>query len=109
MGLYEEEIDWDADLFGQIGNKSGNEKLLDNIDDNSGNDQEIIAESANALDDNDVWDMGQPKPTTRDNVRYMREQMKKSWGGDDMKEEGKPTADWAGGGGPVEDEPWFTG
>ena len=42
----------------------------------------------------------------------MREQMKRSWGGgeDETEEEGKPTADWAGaGGGPNEDEPWFTG
>ena len=98
MGLYEEVIDWDADLFSQIG-KSTNKK--------------VAADTENSKDvakDDKQWDMGEGNSKS---VKSMREQMKQSWGGNDStkKEEGKPTADWAGaGGGPDdEDEPWFTG
>lgn len=99
MGLYEEDIDWDSDLFSQVG-KSNNDQ----------NSNEAQSQKEGISDDNDEkqWDM-RVKSTS---VKSMREQMKRSWGGgeDETKQEGKPTADWAGaGGGPNEDEPWFTG
>ena len=95
MGLYDDEIDWDADLFSQIGNKSAD------------NTQDVVQKDA--LDDSQ-WGMEQTKSTS--NMKSMRDQMKKSWGGDGKEEEGKPTADWMpgfGSSGPDEDEPWFTG
>ena len=100
MGLYEEDIDWDADLFSQIG-KSNN--------------RQFTADTDNMKDvakDDKQWDMGESSSSS--SVKTLREQMKQSWGGNDStkkkEEEGKPTADWAGaGGGPDEDEPWFTG
>ena len=95
MGLYEEDIDWDADLFNQIGKSKKNQ---------------VASYNDNTKDDNKQWDM----EGNSSSVKSMREQMKQSWGGNDStkkkEEEGKPTADWAGaGGGPDEDEPWFTG
>ena len=99
MGLYEEDIDWDADLFSQIG-KSTNKQVAadtDNTKDDTGDDKE--------------WDMGE-RSSSSSSVKSMREQMKQSWGGNEStkkKEDGKPTADWAGAGGGHEDEPWFTG
>lgn len=113
MGLYEDDsIDWDDDLFGQIGKQSDNKQSLADNDDSR---KEVTNEgekSSNALDD-DIWDMGQTKSK---NTKSMREQMKQSWAGtttdkDIIIEEGKPTADWMPrvGNGPDEDEPWFTG
>ena len=98
MGLYEEDIDWDADLFSQISKSNSNQVASDT--DNT----KYMAE------DDKQWDMEEGSSKS---VKSMREQMKQSWGGNGStkkKEEGKPTADWAGaGGGPDEDEPWFTG
>ena len=97
MGLYEEDIDWDADLFSQIG-KSTNKK--------------VAADTKNIKDvteDDKQWNMGEDNSKS---LKSMREQMKQSWDGKDNKREeveGKPTADWAGAGGGPEDEPWFTG
>ena len=102
MGLYEEDIDWDADLFNQIGKSKKNQ----------------VADTDNMKDvakDDKQWDMGESSSSSSSSssVKSTREQMKQSWGGNDStkkEEEGKPTADWAGaGGGPDEDEPWFTG
>lgn len=102
MGLYEDEIDWDADLFGQIGKSN---------DEQSASDDDGVAK-AGALDDSN-WDMTPTRASLNksNNVKSMREQMKKSWGGENKKEAGKPTADWMPrfGNGPDEDEPWFTG
>jgi len=100
MGLYEEEIDWDADLFGQIGTSTNPPNIATNNGD----------ETMKALDDAN-WDMG-PSSTGKRNAKSMREQMKQSWGIVNTEEEGKPTADWMPGfgqAGPDEDEPWFTG
>ena len=98
MGLYEEDIDWDADLFSQISKSNSNQVASDT--DNTKDDTE----------DDKQWDMEEGNSKS---LKSMREQMKQSWGGNDStkkKEDGKPTADWAGaGGGPDEDEPWFTG
>lgn len=98
MGLYEEDIDWDADLFSQIGKSTNNQVSAD------------TKKTKDDTGDDNQWDMGESKSKS---VKSMREQMKQSWGGSDSKnaiEEGKPTADWAGaGGGPDGDEPWFTG
>lgn len=105
MGLYEDEIDWDADLFGQIGKKSSDNKQLD-VGQNIGND---VAKQA--LDDDSQRGM-EPPPNSNNSVKSMRDRMKQSWGRVDKKEEGKPTADWMPGydsAGPDEDEPWFTG
>mmetsp|Transcript_35966 Transcript_35966/g.64790 ORF Transcript_35966/g.64790 Transcript_35966/m.64790 type:complete len:123 (-) Transcript_35966:189-557(-) len=86
MGLYEDEIDWDADLFGQIG-KSGRKELT-----NDGSQKSRDGAESDALDDSN-WDMGQKSKSTND-VKSMREQMKQSWGVVDKKEEeGKPNAD----------------
>jgi len=92
--LYEEDIDWDADLFSQIG-KSTN--------------KQVAADTENTKDvakDDEQWDMGEGNSNS---LKSMREQMKQSWGGNDStkkkEDEGKPTADWAG----AEDEPWYTG
>eukprot|EP00584_Thalassiosira_punctigera_P008905 CAMPEP_0172545142 /NCGR_PEP_ID=MMETSP1067-20121228/15143_1 /TAXON_ID=265564 ORGANISM="Thalassiosira punctigera, Strain Tpunct2005C2" /NCGR_SAMPLE_ID=MMETSP1067 /ASSEMBLY_ACC=CAM_ASM_000444 /LENGTH=159 /DNA_ID=CAMNT_0013331831 /DNA_START=309 /DNA_END=788 /DNA_ORIENTATION=- len=104
MGLYEDEIDWDADLFGQIGTSSDSSVGVE-FTNNKDNGTE-----SDALDDT-KWDMGQSKSDSN-SVDSMREQMKQSWGGVDREgEEGKPTADWMPrfGKGPDEDEPWFTG
>jgi len=102
MGLYEDEIDWDADLFGQIG-KSGRKELT-----NDGSQKSRDGAESDALDDSN-WDMGQKSKSTND-VKSMREQMKKYWGVG-KKGEGKPSADWMPrfGNGPDEDESWFTG
>eukprot|EP00578_Thalassiosira_sp_NH16_P024082 CAMPEP_0181097444 /NCGR_PEP_ID=MMETSP1071-20121207/11572_1 /TAXON_ID=35127 /ORGANISM="Thalassiosira sp., Strain NH16" /LENGTH=119 /DNA_ID=CAMNT_0023179925 /DNA_START=329 /DNA_END=688 /DNA_ORIENTATION=- len=106
MSLYEDEIDWDADLFSQIGKQSSDNKQLD-VGQNNGNDEM----TKQALDDDSQWGM-EPSPKSNGSVQSMRDQMKQSWGGVDKKEEGKPTADWMpgyGSAGPDEDEPWFTG
>ena len=96
MGLYEEDIDWDADLFGQIGRSNNEQSTGDEAKGNSAD--------TDALDDSN-WTM-----ENTSNVKSMRKQMNQSWGKDKSKrEEGKPTADWAGVTGPDEDEPWFTG
>lgn len=109
MGLYEDGIDWDADLFGQIG-KSGNKQLASD-DDGSQKSKDGSATESDALLDDCNWDIGQQQRSKlSNNVKAMREQMKQSWGVDE-KEEGKPSADWMPkyGKGPDEDEPWFTG
>jgi len=94
MGLYEEDIDWDADLFSQIGKSTNNQ---------------VTSDTKNTKDDakdDKQWDMGEGNSNS---LKSMREQMKQSWGGNDStkkkEDEGKPTADWAG----AEDEPWYTG
>mmetsp|Transcript_7906 Transcript_7906/g.14301 ORF Transcript_7906/g.14301 Transcript_7906/m.14301 type:complete len:165 (-) Transcript_7906:347-841(-) len=109
LGLYEDEIDWDADLFGQIGKSDNKQSLGDGGGVISQNDRDIT--ESDALDDDAQWDMGQSQ-SNLNNVKSMREQMKQSWERvDDAEEEGKPTADWMPrfGSGPDEDEPWFTG
>mmetsp|Transcript_20598 Transcript_20598/g.31263 ORF Transcript_20598/g.31263 Transcript_20598/m.31263 type:complete len:162 (+) Transcript_20598:364-849(+) len=105
MGLYEDEIDWDADLFGQIGKSDNKQSLGDGGGVIGQNDGGVTG--SEVLDDDSQWDMGQSEPS-----KSMREQMKQSWGRvDKLEEEGKPTADWMPrfGSGPDEDEPWFTG
>mmetsp|Transcript_40988 Transcript_40988/g.75021 ORF Transcript_40988/g.75021 Transcript_40988/m.75021 type:complete len:133 (-) Transcript_40988:275-673(-) len=89
MGLYEDEIDWDADLFGQIGKSGNNKQLTPDID---GSQKNKDGAESDALDDSN-WDTGQ-KSKSKNNVKSMREQMKQSWGVVDKKEEeGKPNAD----------------
>eukprot|EP00571_Detonula_confervacea_P015829 CAMPEP_0172302290 /NCGR_PEP_ID=MMETSP1058-20130122/4022_1 /TAXON_ID=83371 /ORGANISM="Detonula confervacea, Strain CCMP 353" /LENGTH=145 /DNA_ID=CAMNT_0013012715 /DNA_START=376 /DNA_END=810 /DNA_ORIENTATION=- len=106
MGLYEDEIiDWDDDLFGQIG-KSDNKQL-----ESGGDSRKEVSKKGSKSDDDlddDIWDMGEQSKSTN-NVKSMREQMKQSWGAVDKdSEEGKPTADWMPRfrNGPEEDEPW---
>ena len=97
MGLYEEDIDWDADLFSQIGKSTNKQGIVD------------IENKKDVAKDDKQWDMEEDNSKS---LKSMREQMKQSWGGNDStkkKEDGKPTADWAGAGGGPEDEPWFTG
>lgn len=107
MGLDENEIDWDADLFGQIG--KSDEKELGGVDiQNSDCDSE-----SDALNDT-IWEMGQSNSKKSDAVKSMREKMKQSWGRADQADQekgGSPTADWMPGfgKGPDDDEPWFTG
>lgn len=123
MGLYEDEVDWDADLFGQI-EKSGNEQLGDDGRQNK------EAADLDVLDDK-KWEMGEIQSNSESDVNSMREnmrqsswgvekkedvnsmrkKMRQSWGGVEKKEERKPTTDWMPGFGsvPDEDEPWFTG
>ena len=116
MGLYEEDIDWDADLFGQIGNdgdKSSNTKPSTSADAAS---NDTITQSSNTSEGSGGWADDQwnnIEPKSQKNIKSVRDQMKQSWGnGNDMgneTDEGKPTADGAGITGPDEDEPWFTG
>lgn len=133
MGLYEEDIEWDADLFGQVG-KSNDDRSVD------GGSQTKTGDGGGALDDG-KWDMGPPsapnkndtftrgqrsgskalddnnwdmgsQSNSKNDVQALREQMNTAWGREDMEnKEGKPTADWMPGfrTGPEEDEPWFTG
>lgn len=112
MGLYDDEIDWDADLFGQIGKSNNDDQMpIDTTSTTSSIGQTKIQEvvgSDVALEDS-KWDMAQSKSSS--DVKSLRDRMKQSWGVDDKKVEGKPTADWMPGfgEGPDEDEPWFTG
>lgn len=103
MGLYEEDIDWDSDLFGQLSkNRKNNNPSSPNNSSTSNND--ILLSS-----DDGQWDMGQSNKST---MKTMREQMKRQMGekGGD-KSEGKPDVGWVPNYGKVidEDEPWFTG
>lgn len=108
MGLDENEIDWDADLFGQIG-KSDNKELggVDIQSSNSASESDSLNETKW---DMGQWDTGQSNSKNSDNVKSMREKMKESWGRADKEEEGN-LADWMPGfsKGPDDDEPWFTG
>jgi len=112
MGLYEDDIGWDDDLFGQIG-KPNNDQPLETDNATRKEVAETVDKSDNTLDDDTLWDMGPSK--SKNNIISMREEMTKSWGlidkGDTSIEEGKPNADWVPrfGKGPDEDEPWFTG
>lgn len=99
MGLYEEDIDWDADLFGQIG-KSGDANPTPAEDGDTTASKQLNNRSE---EDGGEWDMEQSKTE----VNSLREQMNDSWKFD----EGKPSVDWVPRfeSGPDEDEPWFTG
>lgn len=128
MGLYEEDIDWDADLFGQIGASDPRPRAAGGGPQDKGDGGEArdddpwdlgpppsaaseTATSASEAAGDDDWDLG-PRPTAQDEVMSMREQMKNAWEKDDgAQEEGKPTADWMPRfrPGPDDDEPWFTG
>ena len=102
MGLYDEDIDWDADLFGKLSNKRQNDNPSSSNDNRSTNNNIL---SADGMDDGE-WDMGQSNKST---MQTMRDKMKRQMG--DTSSDGKPDVGWVPNYGKIvdEDEPWFTG
>jgi len=105
MGLYDEDIDWDADLFRNLPNKRQNSNP------SSSNNKSSTKNTASSADSTDVgqWDMGQSNKST---MQTMRDKMKRQMGEtSDGKPEGKPDVGWVPNYGKIvdEDEPWFTG
>lgn len=108
MGLYEEDIDWDSDLFGQLSNIRKNYNLPPSNNSSTSND--TLLSSGSSVDDGQ-WDMGQANKST---MMTMREQMKRQMGekgANNSSERKKPDVGWVPNYGKVidEDEPWFTG
>ena len=102
MGLYEEDIDWDADLFRKLPNNpsSSNKYSLTNNTASS-------TEDSNA--DTGQWDMGQ---SNKSSMQTMRDKMKQQMGETSAgKPEGNSDVGWVPNYGKIvdEDEPWFTG
>ena len=101
MGLYEEDIDWDADLFRKLPNNpssSNNNSSINNT-----------ASSTDNSEDAGQWDMGQ---SNKSSMQTMRDKMKQQMGETSAgKPEGKPDVGWVPNYGKIvdEDEPWFTG
>lgn len=104
MGLYDEDIDWDADLFGKLSNKRQNNNNLSSSNNNSSTGNNKIL-SADSIDDGE-WDMGQSNEST---MQTMRDKMKRQMG--ETSSDGKPDVGWVPNYGKIvdEDEPWFTG
>eukprot|EP00986_Skeletonema_menzelii_P003863 scaffold1256_cov150-Skeletonema_menzelii.AAC.17 len=105
MGLYDEDIDWDADLFRNLPNKRQNSNP------SPSNNKSSTKNTASSADSTDVgqWDMGQSNKST---MQTMRDKMKRQMGEtSDGKPEGKPDVGWVPNYGKIvdEDEPWFTG
>lgn len=133
MGPHDEDIDWDADPFEQVGTpnttqfphegrRSENENEpaawgddawdWDTGPPSNSSDARLASEQASGSDPwgDDAWDMGPPS-NANDDVQAMRRRMGASWGGGEKEGGEKPTADWMPGfrTGPDEEEPWFTG
>ncbi|EJK59556.1 hypothetical protein THAOC_20202, partial [Thalassiosira oceanica] len=104
--LYDNDIDWDSDLFSQINQREQAQAQKGNIKEDAGIE-------ASKLDDSS-WSMDGSTPS---NVQDVREQMKQSWTGEESKKDGtqseknqKLKVDWVPNFRNVdEDEPWFTG
>ena len=106
MGLYDDDIDWDADLFGKLSNNKQNNNSSSSNNVSSTNNNTIISEDC---DDDGQWDMGQSNKSTMQTMRdKMQRQMGEQSGG---KPEGKPDVGWVPNYGKIidVDEPWFTG
>mmetsp|Transcript_7342 Transcript_7342/g.12290 ORF Transcript_7342/g.12290 Transcript_7342/m.12290 type:complete len:179 (-) Transcript_7342:815-1351(-) len=107
MGLYDDDIDWDADLFGKLSNNKQNNNSSSSNNNSSTNNNTIISEDC---DDDGQWDMGQSNKST---MQTMRDKMKRQMGEQRSggKPEGKPDVGWVPNYGKIidEDEPWFTG
>ncbi len=103
MGLYDEDIDWDADLFGKLSNKRQNNGPSPSINNSSTDEKTNL--SADSTDDG-KWDMGQSNKTT---VQTIRDKMKRQMG--ETYNDGKPDVGWVPNYGKIvdDDEPWFTG
>lgn len=105
MGLYEDDIDWDADLFGKLNARkleSDRDALAAGTDDDDdGGWEQVVSETKK-------YEGGEGAKRREE----QRKQMEQAWGPDgSQEEEGKPTANWMPRfrKGPDEDEPWFTG
>jgi hypothetical protein len=101
MGLYDEDIDWDADLFGQLSNNNPS---------SSKNNNNIFPADNSDDEDDGQWDMGQSN--NKSTMETIRERMKRQMGDKGAtKSEGKPDVGWVPNYGKIidEDEPWFTG
>mmetsp|Transcript_31208 Transcript_31208/g.62901 ORF Transcript_31208/g.62901 Transcript_31208/m.62901 type:complete len:174 (-) Transcript_31208:1295-1816(-) len=106
MGLYDDDIDWDADLFGKLSNNKQNNNSSSSNNNSSTNNNTKMSEYS---DDDGQWDMGQSNKSTMQTMRdKMKRQMGEQSGG---KPEGKPDVGWVPNYGKIidEDEPWFTG
>ena len=115
MSLYgdKDDIDWDADLFGQIGRRAISKESTSN---GAGWD-----EWDNLDNDKSRTRAFKSSTTTSSSVDSLRRQMKEAWSTstdnndankeEETKEGVKPSADWVPNfrKGPDEDEPWFTG
>lgn len=107
--LYDNDIDWDSDLFSQINQMEQAQPQQGNIDTSS----EDAGIEASKLDDS-TWSMDGSTPS---NVQDAREQMRQFWTGEESKKDGtqpeknqKLKVDWVPNFRNVdEDEPWFTG
>jgi len=104
MGLYDEDIDWDADLFGKLSNKRQNNTPSPSINNSSADDKTNL--SADSTYEGE-WDMGQSNKST---MQTMRDKMKRQMG-ETNNNDGKPDVGWVPNYGKIvdEDEPWFTG
>lgn len=103
MGLYEEDIDWDADLFRKLPNNPSSS--------NNNSSSKDTASSTDSSEDAGQWDMGQSNK--KSSMQTMRDKMKRQMGetNNSGKPEGKPDVGWVPNYGKIvdEDEPWFTG
>jgi len=103
--LYDDDIDWDSDLFGQI-----NQREQAQPGNTSSEDGGLEAPKV----DDGSWSMDVSTPS---NIKDAREQMRQSWTGEASKQDEtqseknqKLKVDWVPNFKQVdEDEPWFTG
>ena len=98
MGLYEEDIDWDADLFRKLPNNPSSSN-------NYSSTNNTASSSEDSSEDAGQWDMGQ---SNKSSMQTMRDKMKRQMG---ETSAGKPDVGWVPNYGKIvdEDEPWFTG